>query len=276
MKFTSPAAAAKFQITSAAVWPSIVFTTDATGPHGWKWAIEWDTFKASGSASTAGNTWDAKSVVADLGGTLTVTATAGKESAAVKVEVLGTNPTAAEATAYLATKPDSGGFDAKVQKESGFKQFRATGLPVMSFDRGFGMCQLTSPAPTAAQVWNWKKNLDGGLALFAVKVSDAKRYLATHGTYTADQLKYEAVCRWNGGSYHEWDAAAKAWVRKTNILCDTKTGNIGWDTTDAENAGKTEAELHKRDAGNYGTPKAKGPKNKWLYSGVCYADALLG
>ncbi len=275
LTFTSPKAAAKFTITSGAAWPSIAFATSGTGPHGWKWEIAWDKFKASGAASTTGNTWDAKSVVTDLGGTLTVTATAGKESATVKVEVVGTNPSGAEVTAYLATKPDSGGFDKILEKESKYKQFRDTGLPVKSFDGGYGMCQLTNPAPTAPQVWNWKKNIDGGLVLFAEKVRLAKNHLSQAGrTYTADQLKYEAVCRWNGGSYHEWDDKAKAWVRKTAILCDsTQGGNFGWDMTDAENKGKTEADLRARDKGSYSKPPAKGAH--WQYSGVCYADSLL-
>lgn len=92
-------------------------------------------------------------------------------------------------------------------------------------------------------------------------------------TYTADQLKYEAVCRWNGGSHHEWDAKAVAWVRKASILCDTKTGNIGWDMTDAENKDKTEAALRKRDSDSYKKPPTA--TAHWKYSGVCYADRIL-
>ena len=63
------------------------------------------------------------------------------------------------------------------------------------------------------------------------------------------------------------------WVRNADILCDPATGNIGWDMTDPENNGKTVAELHKRDAGTY----SKRPSGAhWKYSGVCYADAVLG
>ena len=44
--------------------------------------------------------------------------------------------------------------------------------------------------------------------------------------------------------------------------------------TDDGNKGKTEDELHKRDSGSY----AGGPDgtSKWKYSGVCYADSILG
>jgi hypothetical protein len=36
-----------------------------------------------------------------------------------------------------------------------------------------------------------------------------------------------------------------------NVLCDTQTGNIGWDMTKSENKDKTEAELRARDKGAY-------------------------
>ena len=81
-------------------------------------------------------------------------------------------------------------------------------------------------------------------------------------TYTIDQLKYETVCRWNGGTYHEWDHKTSSWVRPSNILCDSQTGNIGWVMSDEGNQGKTEAELRKRDSGEY----ANRPSGaKWRY-----------
>jgi hypothetical protein len=135
------------------------------------------------------------------------------------------------------------------------------------------MCQLTTPAPTFEQVWNWKLNVDGALSLFAQKRLAAIAYLSQgNRSYTNDQLKYETVCRWNGGAYHEWDAKA-GWVRKSNILCDSATGNIGWDMNDSANSGKSEAELRKRDHGSYSKPPASGAH--WMYSGVCYADKVL-
>ena len=137
------------------------------------------------------------------------------------------------------------------------------------------MCQLTTPTPTFDQVWNWKLNIDGGLTLFGAKHMAAITYLSQSSrTYTGDQLKYETVCRWNGGNYHEWDTKTGVWVRKPNILCDSNTGNMGWDLNDSENKGKTEAELHKRDKDSYS--KAPQPGSHWKYFGVCYADKVLG
>src|ERR1700683_1926762 len=78
------------------------------------------------------------------------------------------------------------------------------------------------------------------LAMFAGKRGDAITYLSQSSrAYTDDQLKYEAVCRWNGGSYHTLGDKAKAWVRNPNMVCAPGTGNMGWDMTDLENKGKT-------------------------------------
>lgn len=152
--------------------------------------------------------------------------------------------------------------------------FTFRGEPNRSFDNGFGIAQLTSPAPTFEQCWDWKKNVDGGLALFAAKQRTAKTYLAQNNrTFTADQLAHETVSRWNGGSYHVWDAKAGAWVRNPDIVCDTGTGNIGWNMQNAQNMGKTPEELHKRDVAQYKGGKKAG--ENWMYSGVWYADRIL-
>ncbi len=286
MKFTSPKANDKFTISSTPEWPSIAFETDASGLHEWHWTISWKHFKKSGIARTAGNKWDAKEDITNLGGTLTVKAVAEeapkggkagkpvKVSSTISVTVIGTNPSNAEANAYLATRVDSKGFDKILEQEAKFKNFKNE-EPIKSFDNGYGMCQLTTPAPKFEQVWNWKLNIDGGLALFAQKRASALAYLSQGGrSYTADQLAYEAVCRWNGGSYHVWDAKAGAWVRNSTILCDSKAGNMGWDMTKEANKGKTEEELHKRDSGTYNAPPAADAN--WKYSGICYADHILG
>lgn len=284
MKFTSPKSDEKFTISSTPEWPSIVFETDGTGAHEWSWSISWDQFKKSGTAHTAGNKWDAKSDITNCGGTLTVTAQAGnvaqgggvpaKVSATISVKIVGINPSKIEALAYLATKAGSKGFDKILQQEAKFINFKPD-EPIKSLDNGYGMCQLTTPIPTYEQVWNWKLNIDGGLALFAQKHTSAQVYLSQSGRkFTDEQLAYEAVCRWNGGKYHEWDAATSAWVRTSTILCDTKTSNIGWDMSKPANTGKTEAQLHLRDSASYkALPSAQA---NWKHSGICYADHVLG
>jgi hypothetical protein len=201
-------------------------------------------------------------------------AKAGTATATIAVSIVGRNPTATQVAAYLTTKRGSDGFGRIVQHESRFRHFSTRGVPVTSFDNAYGMCQLTNPAPTFEQVWNWKRNVDAGLALFAKKRKTARSYLAQNSRpYTQEQLKYETVCRWNGGRYHRWDADGEQWVRTPHILCDSRTGNIGWDMTDPANAGKTEAALHARDGASYSNPP--GPGAHWKYFGVCYADRVL-
>ena len=136
------------------------------------------------------------------------------------------------------------------------------------------MCQLTAPPPKFEQCWNWKLNVDAGLSLFAQKRAAAVSYLSQHGrSFDADQLNHEAVYRWNGGAYHDWETTAGSWVRKANILCDRESRNIGWDMDDPSNTGRSEADLRQRDRGGY----SSGPKagSHWKYFGVCYADRML-
>ena len=59
------------------------------------------------------------------------------------------------------------GFDKIIDHEAKFKHFNAQNEPIKSFDDSYGMCQLTTPTPSFEQIWNWKNNVDGGLALFA-------------------------------------------------------------------------------------------------------------
>ena len=107
-----------------------------------------------------------------------------------------------------------------------------------------------------------------------MKRQAAVRYLSQNGrTFTDDQLTRETIARWNGGPYHVWGSAQQAWIRNPDILCDSKTGNIGWDLTKPENRGKSEGALHQRDAAQYRHPP--GQNDCWGYFGVCYADRLL-
>ncbi len=115
------------------------------------------------------------------------------------------------------------------------------------------MTQLTNPVPTYQQIWSWKRNLEGGLALFAVKRNEAIRALSQSGrSYTARQLTLESVARWNGGAYHRWDG--RNWVRNPDMLCASGTGNIGWDMTDTANQGQTLQQLQARDSSRFHLP----------------------
>jgi hypothetical protein len=240
----------------------------------WNWQIRWDVFSQDGTVSTSANQWDASVALGNLGGLLTVKVSGPGGTDSITVNIAGTNPSAGQVVAYLAAKADSGGFDKILQHESKMRHFDARGAPVKSFDNGYGMCQMTNPRPTYEQCWNWQMNVDCGLALFAAKRQAAIRYLSQNGrTFTEDQASREAIARWNGGSYHVWDGTKNAWVRNPVILCDTKTGNIGWDITKPSNQGQNEAALHARDAAKYA--HRPGANDAWGYFGVCYADQIL-
>lgn len=88
--------------------------------------------------------------------------------------------------------------------------------------------QITDPAPTADQVWNWHDNVDGGNALYLDKHSAALNFpaqvqgcqgfkgavelLKAHlgqpnlnvlvPAYTSDQLERDTIRAWNGFGKH--------------------------------------------------------------------------
>ncbi|WP_374403618.1 hypothetical protein [Niveibacterium sp.] len=292
-EWLSPKKDAAFEISAEPGFPEIVFKfkTNQPPPFDWKWEIKWDakvsglkesakrgallkTFEEKGSFSGDKPEWRAD-VGKIVGGRLTVEVRAGEEVFRRSVEVKAKNPSADDIKAFLAKQPDAAGFDRLLEQESGFKHLiNADGQPVVAFDKGYGLTQMTNPAPSFEQVWNWKENLLAGVKLYQQKQKLAKAFLSqSKRTYTDEQLKLETWSRWNGGGYHTWDAETKSWVRSSTTLCDTATGNIGWDTTEKDNKGKTESELHERDKGTYANPKKdKTEANKWRYTGVCYAD----
>ena len=232
LHITSPALHSQHFISQDAVWPSILFQTDAQLAPGqeltWQWSIQWLTFSKQGVLTTTSNAWDATGVLQSLGGTLTVQVMGPDGSkASISVLLLGTQPDPGDVRSYVSTKPDGSGFDKILNHETRLEQFDQTGHPIKSFDNGYGIAQLTRPAPTYEQAWNWKLNIDTALELYRTKRTTATAYLSQSGrTYTDDQLLRETVSRWNGGPYHVFHQNT-GWVRNPNVLCDSLTGNIG-------------------------------------------------
>ncbi|WP_082582687.1 hypothetical protein [Frateuria sp. Soil773] len=292
-KWVSPSAKQEFYIDESATFPTINFEIDTQEPppYAWKWSISWDakvgtreggsrgkklkTFTESGTFDSNDKKWTADVNKKVVGGKLTVEVTAGASKFKRFVIIKGKNPSEQSVKDLLATISDVKGFEKIITQESHFKNFiNSDGEPIVAFDGGYGLTQMTTPAPTYMQVWNWKENVKGGCSLYQQKQKAAKAHLGqSKRTYTDEQLKLETWSRWNGGSYHVWDDKTKQWVRNDNILCDTETGNIGWDMTKEDNKDKTEADLHKRDKGEYKKPPAKKDR-KWTYTGICYADHL--
>jgi hypothetical protein len=255
LQITSPAPNAVFIVTAEPAWPVLQFQTNASISSGqkltWSWKIQWDKFSKQGKDQTSTNSWNAQSalfqtltagVITNLGGRLTVQVTGASGSAQLVVQIKGTNPTRADVIQFLSQQPNSTGFERILDHESHMQHFKANGEPIKSFDGGYGIAQLTNPSPSYEQAWNWKLNIAVGLALYQTKQASAIVHLSqNHRSYTQDQLIRETICRWNGGTYHVW--SGKAWTRPSNIVCDTQTGNIGWDMNNRySNAGNVPPE----------------------------------
>lgn len=273
MRFLTPVAGHRFVIPSNGDTPPLIFTTDLEGAHDWEWSISWRSFRKQGRVQTPGSSVDLAASLANLGGTLVVTAQSGKQRSTIQTTIAGTNPTDAQLRTFLATKTGGNDFLPIVLHEAHGRHFNGRNEPIVSFDGGYGMTQLTNPVPTYQQVWSWKRNVEGGLALFATKRNEAIRYLSQSGcTYTARQLTFESVARWNGGAYHRWDG--NGWIKNPDMLCAPGTGNIGWDVTDAANQDRTLQQLQARDGARLNQPPRRGVDH-YRYSGVCYADRLV-
>lgn len=130
--------------------------------------------------------------------------------------VRGINPSKADIRGRL------GSIETQVTayRESRFRQFDASELPLFGPPNGFGVMQLDTPPATARQVWDWKANVDAGKALFNTKANDARTYPARvrqqhpdATDFTAEQLKLETYQRYNGGAYWKWDDTNKVWVK---------------------------------------------------------------
>jgi len=285
-----------FHIDEDANFPKINFELELEANQEciWTWNIQWAAatsglreskkrgkmikqWSEKGKQIHGTNSWMADLNGSCLGGTLTVSVKSGEKTFRRSVRILGTNPSEDKIRAYIATFEEVPGFDRIVAKESTYKQFiNADREPVVTFDGGYGLTQLTNPKPKYTEVWDWKANIRTGIKLYQAKRMEAKNYLAggKNGkrSYTEEQLELETWCRWNSGRYHEWDDKNKKWVRNPKILNDNETANIGWDITRPENKGKTEKELHNRDKDEYSKPPTK--DSLWRYSGIVYADHI--
>ncbi len=91
------------------------------------------------------------------------------------LSIVGTNPSIPSLVTATTGAPPI--FRKLMQLESGLRQFRAPECPLFSADNlgGVGLCQLTPPS-SDDQVWDWKANVAGGLALYRAKEDHARRY----------------------------------------------------------------------------------------------------
>ena len=105
------------------------------------------------------------------------------------IAIQGTNPTQQAVENYVATIAQPSNWpsatqynyhtiiDKIISKESSFIQF-TNGEPKWSSDglHGVGFMQVTNPAPTIDDAWNWMTNINDGVNLFNQKLTDANSY----------------------------------------------------------------------------------------------------
>jgi hypothetical protein len=168
------------------------------------------------------------------------------------LRVTGTNPSI---PALRNVAPANGAFRKLLCLESGLRQFQSS-YPLFGADNkgGAGICQITNPPPTDAQIWNWKENMKAGWELFRSKQSIARNYpaqvrasaqfaelvkafnaqRAANGLgsltivlpdYTDEQLERDTLRAYNGyaGRLHEY----RVKVDGNGLLAVTVDGSIG-------------------------------------------------
>ncbi|PRD16594.1 hypothetical protein [Pantoea coffeiphila] len=296
--WVTPPDNAEFTLNADATIPEIVFefNTEAAGPYQWSWDISWNakqsglresargktvlrTYSDAGEFSSIEKKWAVNFGEGKiLGGDLVVSVEIGELTIKRSIKIKGQNPVVTDLHAFIDSLENSSGLEKLLAHESYNKHFiNRDGEPVVSFDQGYGMAQMTNPAPDYTTTWSWKENVKAGRDLFQTKREQAIRHLSQHGTYTNEMVEREAIALWNGGYYYRWDDTTSVWVRKYNHLCDTTTGNIGWNMNNPTNAGQTEVQLHNRDQPTYASGSSgQSAEHAWVYSGLCYADKVYG
>jgi hypothetical protein len=289
-EWISPSSCQTFYIDEDAKFPDITYEikTDAPPPYDWSWEIKWivqacpqkagkkrfkskhsKTFSKKGTFQSNDKKWKAD-LGEVIGGELTVTVKAGNSKFIRKTLIRGKNPSQekifAEIDAY-SDKNNAGLLKKIYKQESHYRQFYSDEMPLVSFDNGYGMGQLTNPEPTYEQAWNWKATTKQIMEKRLPQCREiAKKYLDQHPGYTDDMLDLETLVPYNGMAkkqrYHNWDPTAKKWIVNDNVLCDPDQSNKGWLTTEKDNKDQTLTELK--------TSK----KAKPFYTGRCYAEHI--
>ncbi|MGW7386563.1 hypothetical protein [Streptomyces sp. NPDC054794] len=142
--------------------------------------------------------------------------------AETRVAIIGANPPRAEIHKMC------GGAATDIARiachESGMEQFQSNGFPKLGPGGDTGVMQLCNPAATCDERWNWRANVQKGIALFNQHKAAARQYLDMHKIdskwpndkgMTNDQvLQREAIKRFNGGVYWTWDETKAMWMAK--------------------------------------------------------------
>lgn len=287
-EWVSPGSCQTFYIDEDAKFPDITYEirTDAAGPYEWNWEIKWTglacpqaegknrysskkerTFSKSGSLQSFDKKWKAD-LGAAIGGDLTVKVKAGSTTFVRKTLIRGKSPSKEKIIAEIDSYADADNKNLikKIfQQESSYRHFYSDEMPLTAFDNGYGLGQLTNPAPTYEQIWNWKAHVKEIMKKrIPTARATAKSYLGEHPTYTQEQYDLETLASYNGvpkgQRYHNWDGVGEEWKINEDVVCDPNQSNKGWIMTEEKNKGRTLSELQSDQGG------------KPFYTGRCYAE----
>lgn len=288
-EWVTPESCQIFYIDEDAKFPEIVFEikTDEAGPYIWEWSISWapeacpqaegkkrfksknsTAFSKTGNFKSEKNKWQCD-LGAVIGGDLIVKVKAGETTFVRKVTVLGKNPSKEKILAEIdagKTKEDNELAKKIFTQESRYRQFYSDNEPLTSFDNGYGLGQLTNPAPTYEQIWSWKDHvteiLDKRIPWHRKR---AKKYLEEFKNYTQEMLDLETLASYNGWSqqqhYWNWNSSTNKWEVNSDVVCDPDQSNKGW--------------MKNSDSKNYSLDDfRKSSKTKPIYTGRCYAEHI--
>lgn len=257
-------------------------------PYEWEWAISWTAeackqsdgkkrfaakkkavFSRTGKFKSEEKRWKAD-LTDVLGGDLIVKVKSGSTLFARKITILGKNPSKEMLISEIDLYPDknNGNLAKKIfNQESRYRQFYSDNAPLTSFDNGYGLGQLTNPAPTYEQIWNWKSHVSEVVQKRIPSArTTAKNYLDKHPGYTQEQCDLETLAAYNGipkkQRYHNWNETDKKWVVNENVVCDPDQSNKGWIMTEDANKEKKLPDLKSNK------------ESKPIYTGRCYAEHI--
>lgn len=289
-EWLSPDSCKVFYIDEDANFPDITYEikTVEPGPYVWSWKISWvvqacpqaagkrrfkvkhpKTFSKQGTFTSPSKAWKAD-LGEVIGGDLTVTVKAGAQTFIRKTFIRGKEPGEEKVHAYLDTftNKDDVALAKKIfRQESKTKHFYSDEMPLTSFDKGYGLGQLTNEPPTYEQVWSWKKHVAEMINRRVPAARNiAKIYLDKHKGYSQEVYDLETLAAYNGipekQRYHNWDEKNKLWVVNDHVICDPEKSNTGWNLDRKENIETTLDGL-------------KGDKDsKPFYTGRCYAEHI--
>lgn len=275
-----------FYIDEDANFPDITYEikTDESGPYEWSWVINYEglacaqvdmkartkpkegslKFVEHGRFKSDSKIWKANLNNKIIGGDLTVTVKTGSTTFLRKTFIRGKNPGSEKVHQFLDSNWTSAQDLILIKKiflqESHYRQFYSDEMPLVSFDNGYGIGQITNPIPNYVTAWNWKEHVKTVMNIFLPdKRKKAKGYLSQHGvdSYTQEQYDTETMAYYNGaGRYFIWDDNTQKWIEDDTKICDPNS-NRSWNASE----NKTVKELLRDKT----IPK---------YTGHCYAKHI--